>query len=106
LHCNDSLEYAALFDEGNVMQFDVNDNGESFCGLDNIKAFYFNKDLLIGSRIKTNKERPTLVYFAYSFVSKEAHEFKTETELRKFAKSKGFNGNEELYSCKSYYGSF
>lgn len=106
LHCIDSLGNAELYNEQNVTQFDVNDNGELFCDLSKINSFCFNRNFLIGTRIKSQGEKASTMYFIYDFASKEMREFKTEKGLRNYAKSKGFKEGFVMNSCKGYYRSF
>ena len=105
LHCMDSLGDGALFDESSVQQFDVNDNGELSCDLTGIMNFAFNKDHLIGMKVKI-ENKPKKVFFAYDFKTKKERVFKTEQELMGFASAHGFGDNVELRSCKEYYHQF
>lgn len=106
LHCIDSLGDAELYDEENVLQFDVNNNGELFCDVDHIKTFCFDKNYLIGTRTKINSGKPISIFFIYDFDRKITKEFISEKELMNYAKTKGFEREFEFTSCKDYYNSF
>lgn len=106
LHCMDSLGNAELFDEANVQQFDVNDNGEVFCEVSGISAFQFNDGHLIGYSIKYDGKKTRKVFFDYNFYKKELKEFKSEKELLKYAKDNGFDQEIKFQTCKSYYELF
>ena len=106
LHCMDSLGNAELFNEENVMQFDTNGNGETSCDLSNINTFTFNKNILIGTKTKKEREKQSLIYFGYDLNKKEIKEFKTEKELINYAKANGFNKEIEFFTCKKYYELF
>ncbi len=106
LHCIDSLGNAQLFNEENVEQFDANSNGEISCELSNINTFTFNKNILIGTKTKKEREKQSLIYFGYDLNKKEIKEFKTEKELINYAKANGFNKEIEFFTCKKYYELF
>ncbi|MBK6522863.1 MAG: hypothetical protein IPG08_11295 [Sphingobacteriaceae bacterium] len=59
----DSLGDATLYNEANVQQFDVNDNGELSCDVNGIMTFAFTKEHLIGMKVKI-ENKPKKVYFA------------------------------------------
>ncbi len=105
LHCMDSLGDGMLYDEANVQQFDINDNGERSCDVHGIMDFEFTKDHLIGRKmIIENKAKS--IYFAFDLKKKEEKEFKSYRELMNYASTKGFDLNTELKSCKTYYNEF
>ena len=105
LHCMDSLGDATLYNEANVQQFDVNDNGELSCDLNGIMTFALTKEHLIGMKVKI-ENKPKKVYFAYDFKNKGEKIFKSEQELLNYAIGKGFEKSTELKSCKDYYNEF
>lgn len=105
LHCMDSLGDGSLYNEANVQQFDVNDNGELSCDVNGIMNFAFTKEHLIGMKVKI-ENKPKKVYFAYDLKNKIEKVFATEQELMKYAASKGFPDKTELKSCKDYYNGF
>jgi hypothetical protein len=105
LHCMDSLGDGSLYNEVNVQQFDVNENGELSCDVNGIMDFAFTKDHLIGMRVKI-ENKPKKVYFAYDFKNKTEKVFATKQELMKYAALKGFDSGSELKSCKEYYNEF
>jgi hypothetical protein len=105
LHCLDSLGDATLYNEANVQQFDVNDNGELSCDINGIMNFAFTTEHLIGMKVKI-ENKPKKVYFAYDFKNKTEKIFKNEQELLNYARGKGFGESTELKSCKDYYNEF
>lgn len=105
LHCMDSLGDGTLYNEAKVQQFDVNDNGELSCDINGIMTFAFNKEHLIGMKVKI-ENKPKKVYFAYDFKNKVEKLFKNEQELLNYAIGKGFDKSTELKSCKDYYNEF
>jgi hypothetical protein len=105
LHCTDSLGDATLYDETNVQQFDVNDNGERSCDIHGIMEFEFTKDHLIGRKVWI-EQKPMALYFAYDLRTRTEKEFKTYRELMSFASAHGFDANTELKSCRVYYNEF
>ncbi|MDZ4663700.1 MAG: hypothetical protein SGJ15_02380 [Bacteroidota bacterium] len=105
LHCMDSLGDGTLYNEANVQQFDINDNGELSCDVNGIMTFAFTKEHLIGMRVKI-ENKPKKVYFAYDFKGKSENFFKNEQELLYYAQEIGFDKSTELKSCKDYYNEF
>ena len=105
LHCTDTLGDASLYNEANVQQFDINDNGELSCDVNGIMTFAFTKQHLIGMRVKI-ENKPKKIYFAYDFANKTEKIFKNEAELLNYAVEKGFDRSTELKSCKDYYNEF
>lgn len=105
LHCEEVLDAAELFDESNVVQFDVSNNGELLCGLSNITAFQFNENYLFGTCIELVNGKSNRIYFAYNFNERETNKFKKERELIAFLQSKGISVVPELISCEKYYNS-
>lgn len=105
LHCMDSLGDAMLYEESNVQQFDVNDNGERSCNVHGIMDFEFTKDHLIGRKVII-EEKPKNIFFAYDLKNRTEKEFKSFVELMNYASTKGFDTKTQLKSCKEYYKEF
>lgn len=106
LHCIDSLGNAELFNEANVKQFDVNDNGELACNVLNIEKFVFNKDVLMGTQRISENGKTRTQFFSFDFETQKMTSFKTEKELMDHAKTKGFKEGFSLTTCKDYYERF
>jgi hypothetical protein len=104
LHCMDSLGDGSLYDESGVQQFDVNDNGERSIDLQGIMSFAFNREYLVGSRVKI-ANKPRKHFFVFKWKTGDEQLFKTESEMMDFIREKGFNVTE-LKSCKDYYNDF
>ncbi len=106
LHCMDSLYAAELFNEEDVIRFDVNDNGERSCDLASIRSFAFTKDHFIAetavfSNGKTKKE---IVY--YNFNTGEKRSFRDQNGLEKFLKEQDIDLELEWISPADYYHKF
>lgn len=106
LHCMDSLGNAELFNEFNVTQFDVNDNGELACNVMNIDKFVFNKEVLLGTQKILEDGKLRIQFFSFDFETQKLSIYKTEKELKQFAKVKGFDEGYTLTPCKEYYERF
>lgn len=106
LHCVDSLGLCELYNEADVIRFDVSDNGEVFTNLYGIDEFAFNPNCLLGIWVENKNKMLVKHFFAYEFDDKKLIEFKTKKELLFFAKEKGFDENFKFYTSKSYYESF
>lgn len=106
LHCMDSLGNAELFDEKDVVQFDVNNNGELSTNVQNIQLFAFNEDAIIGTRRFNMNDKMETSYFYYDLSNRSVKEFKTMKELMKVAAIKGFKNDVQFYTCKEYFDSF
>lgn len=107
LHCNDVLEKASLFDERNVTQFNVSDNGETDCDLNNITAIAFDDKILIAKQMEDIKDNLSAKYIIYEFRSKDKTEFSTEKDLFiKARKQFNYSGPDTLASILKYYKLF
>ncbi len=84
LHCMDSLANAELFNEEDVLQFDVNDNGERSCELTNITSFTFTKDHFIAETAMNTNGRTKKGFVYYNFNTGEKRTFKDQKGLQKF----------------------
>ncbi len=102
LHCIDSLGYCELYNEANVIRFDVNDNGEEFTGLDGIAEFIFDKNYLIGAKVKVENNVVSKYYFAFDFEKNKVRDFKSKKELLLFTKENNFSENFNFYTSKTY----
>lgn len=102
LHCNDVLETAELYNEVNVTEFNINDNGEIYQEINGISAIAFDNAALI-AQIKDSASKKES-YFIYSFVeSKQSSSIKTLKEAIKTAR-KDFNyrGYDTLITVYEY----
>lgn len=106
LHCIDSLGLCELYNEANVIRFDVSENGEVYSGLNGIDEFAFNTTCILGSSMESKDSKLIKHYFAYAFDEKKLIEFKAKKELLLYAKEKGFSNDFTFYNSKSYYESF
>jgi len=106
IHCSDSLYKGNLFDEIDVQKFDVNDNGEKDCHLNNIVAFAFDKNYMLikTSELKSGKEE--IQFLIFNFDSQDIERFKTLEQLTKRAKERDFSSPIQLLDCKTYYELF
>jgi len=106
LHCNDVLETAELYNEANVSEFNINDNGEVYTGKNSINAIAFDNAALI-AQIKDSTSKKES-YFIYSFVEdKQSSSIKTLKEAIKTAR-KDFNyrGYDTLITVYEYHQLF
>lgn len=62
IHCTDILETGSLFNEEKVTEFNVNDNGEVNCDVENINAFAFDNNVLIAGKGTSSKNSEWLIY--------------------------------------------
>lgn len=106
LHCMDSLGNAELFDERNVVQFDVNNNGEVSTNVQNIQLFAFNDAAIIGARNSMDNGKIKTSHFYYDLANRKLIEFTSKKDLMKIATTKGFKEDVRFYSCKEYFEGF
>lgn len=104
LHCNGLKEDAELYNEKNVGRFDENDNGEVSTAIEHIDKIAFDKNfLLIDQRINSTRSANALHhYYLFVFADGTKLEVKSEKELFKLAKSKGYIGDENLITIEEY----
>ncbi len=69
LHSTDVLESATLFNEKNVSEFNINDNGEEDCGVNGISEFAFDHSVIV-AKIKEGQGKKE-AYQVYSFIEKK-----------------------------------
>lgn len=102
IHCTNVLETGTLFDEKNVVDFNVNDNGEIDCGLDNIEAFAFDNNVLI-SKIRNTSGKTKVIYYVYEFSTKKKTECNLEKEAFKVARKQfNYRGYDTLITVFNY----
>jgi len=106
LHCIDSLGLCELYNETNVIRFDVNDNGEEYTGLNGIAEFIFDNNYLIGTKMNFENNTYSKHYFVFDFSENKIKDFKSKKELLLFAKENNFSENFEFYTSKSYSQNF
>jgi hypothetical protein len=102
----DSLGNAELFDEKNVVQFDVNNNGEVSTNVQNIQLFAFNDAAIIGTCNSMDNGKIKTSYFYYDLANRKLIEFASMKDLMKTATTKGFKEDVRFYSCKEYFEGF
>lgn len=103
IHCNDVLETGSLFNEKNVTEFNINDNGEISCGLEGIESFAFDNSVLI-TQIKTVGK---MEYVVYEFSSeKKVTQNNLKEALKTARKQFNYRGYDTLISIKDYYSLF
>lgn len=101
LHSIDVLETATLYNEENVTEFNVNDNGEIETDLSNITEFAFDNSTLI-AKIKASGNKNEM-YNVYSFTASKMAAFPTAKEAFKTAhKEFGYRGYDTLISVLDY----
>ncbi|MCE3225580.1 MAG: hypothetical protein K0S32_131 [Bacteroidetes bacterium] len=102
LHCNDYLENGTLYDESNVSNFNVNDNGEKECGVDYITEFTFDENILI-AKARHATDLKKFSYIIYHFETGEKEEFTDleQVKLRAFALQ--FTRQIKFNTCQNYF---
>lgn len=104
IHCNDILETGALYNEKNVVDFNVNDNGEINSGLENITAFAFDNAVLIS---KHQNPKNKSVFYVYEFSSNKKTECTSLKEAFKIARKQyNYRGYDTLITIRDYYQLF
>lgn len=104
IHCNYYKGNGELFNEGNVMHFDENENGEIFTGIDNITRLAFDKNWLLLEQSKTSTRTDKLIthYFLFELKTEKQEEVHTEKDLIRLAKTKGYTGSDSLMTIEAY----
>ncbi len=104
IHCSPFRDNGELYNEKNVIQFDINDNGESTTNILNISKLALDKNYLLleQSITSTRSNKIDKKYLLFSFDSEQKVEVSTEKELLKLAKNKGFKGANALMSLEEY----
>lgn len=101
MHCNDVLETATLYNEENVTEFNVNDNGEVETDISGITEFAFDNSALI-AKIKASGDKKEM-FNVYSFVGSKMAVFPTMKEAFKTArKDFGYRGYDTLINVLEY----
>lgn len=100
IHCSDVLETGALFNEQNVVDFNVNDNGEVSCDLENIKSIAFDSNVLITQQ---NEKKPKQVFYIYEFATGKKTESYSKAEAFKIARKQfNYRGYDTLITILEY----
>ncbi len=104
IHCSPFRDNGELYNEKNVNQFDINDNGESTTNILNISKLALDKNYLLleQSITSTRSNKVEKKYLLFSFDSEQKEEVSSEKELLKLAKSKGFKGSNTLMTIEEY----
>ena len=100
LHSSDVLETAALYNEKNVAEYNINDNGEIETGLSEITEFAFDNSAIIA---KTKSE--TNPYAVFSLVNDEMRMSQCSSKAQAFKtarKEYGYRGYDTLISVLEY----
>jgi hypothetical protein len=87
-----------------VIQFDINDNGESTTNILNISKLALDKNYLLleQSITSTRSNKVEKKYLLFSFDTEQKEEASSEKELLKLAKAKGFKGSNTLMTIEEY----
>jgi len=93
-----------LFNEVNVTNFDENDNGEQFTGINHIQKIAFDKNYLLIEQVISSKynEEKELYYILYNMNNEKQEKVSSYKDLLKIAKSKGYSGPDILMSLEDY----
>ncbi len=101
LHCTDVLETATLYNEENVTEFNINDNGEVETDIYGIEEFAFDNSALI-AKVKASGDKKEM-YTVYSFTASKMASFTTAKEAFKTArKDFGYRGYDTLINVLEY----
>jgi len=102
LHSTDILETGSLFNEKNVTEFNVNDNGEIECDLENITSFAFDQNVLI-TEVKQPGKKTNTIYFIYEFSTDKKTKCKSLAEAKKVARKQfNYRGYDTLIKVIEY----
>jgi hypothetical protein len=104
IHCSPFRDNGELFNERNVIQFDINDNGESTTNIINISKLALDKTYLLleQSITSTRSNKVEKKYLLFSFDTGQKEEATSEKELVKLAQTKGFKGSNTLMTIEDY----
>ncbi len=107
LHCTDILEKASLYDEKNVSEFNISDNGETDCGLSEITEFAFNNKIIIAKQNQKQADKEIEKFIIYEFSSGNKTDCSSQKEaFTKAKKQFGYNGPDTMVSVLKYYRLF
>ncbi|HWY09902.1 MAG TPA: hypothetical protein VN026_01190 [Bacteroidia bacterium] len=101
LHSTDVLETAALYNERNVTEFNINDNEEEDCGISGISDFAFDHSVIIAKikEVQSKKE----AYQVYSFTEKKLAVRNSFKEAFQTARKEfNYRGYDTLISVLQY----
>lgn len=104
IHCTDILETGLLYNEKNVREFNINDNGEINCGFENISAFTFDNNVMVAKKSSsTHKEE----FWIYEFSTDKKIECSSLKEAIKIARKQyNYRGYDTLISIQDYHSLF
>lgn len=101
LHCTDVLETAALYNEENVSEFNINDNGEVETDITGITQFAFDNSALIAKTYSGADEKE--LFKVYSLTGSKLAVFPTLKEALKAAHTEfGYRGYDTLINVLQY----
>ena len=101
LHCTDVLETATLYNEENVSEFNVNDNGEVETDIAGIKEFAFDNSALIARVVANGDEKE--MFKVYSLTASKLGVFPSLKEALKTARKEfGYRGHDTLINVLEY----
>lgn len=107
LHSSDILETATLYNEENVTEFNVNDNGEVETGRPGVSEFAFDNSAFIG---KNKDEKGKDYYWVFSLNNPKLDfitNIQTSKEAFKIARKEyNYRGYDTLISLMDYNGLF
>ena len=107
LHCTDILEKASLYNEINVSEFNVSDNGEKDCALVEITEFAFDNKIIIAKQRLKESEKEAEKFVIYEFNSGNKMDFNSQKEVFAMAKKQfKYNGPDTLVPVLKYYRLF
>ena len=105
LHCIDVLETASLFNEKYVVDYNTSDNGEIDSHLNDITAFAFDANGLIGKQKNYDDKKEK--FMIYDFSNDKSSQFNSEKEAFKAAKKQfDYAGADTLISVINYHRLF
>lgn len=101
LHCTDVLETATLFNERNVTEFNVNDNGEIDEDLADITDFAFDNSVFI-AKTKSNENPFTIIWFRLNGTKAILQSNSQDQAFKLARKNFGYRGYDTLISVLQY----
>lgn len=103
LHCEDVLDKATLFNEKDVIDFGVNDNGEEDCKIKGITHFNVDPNILLAKVNKRDLETNEDYFIVYHFSDGKTEKFTSLEEAEARARKLQFPTPIKLFSCREYY---
>lgn len=104
IHCSPFKDNGELYNEKEVLQFDVNDNGEVQTQIINISRLALDKNYLLLEQSVTSNHSNKMEkhYLLFSFITETKEEAVSEKELIKLAKGYGYKGASHLITIEEY----